>query len=100
MERAADGVWLMRGGFPHRTMNVYFIEEAGGGVTVFDAGISAMTRHGAEGGRIMGGIHPVLLGHAHYDHRGAAPGAGRRCGATRTSGSTRRARPRIRTPTS
>src|SRR4051812_25311961 len=76
MERAADGIWVMRGGFPHRTMNVYFIEEAGGGVTVFDAGISAMTRHVGEVGRIMGGINRILLGHAHYDHRGAAPGAG------------------------
>jgi hydroxyacylglutathione hydrolase len=76
MERAADGVWLMRGGFPERTMNVYFIEEDGGGVTVFDAGISSMTRHVAEVGRVMGGIKRVVLGHAHVDHRGAAPGAG------------------------
>jgi hydroxyacylglutathione hydrolase len=76
MERAADGVWVMRGGFPHRTMNVYFVEEPGGGVTVFDAGIVQMTRHVAEVGRIMGGINRVVLGHAHYDHRGAAPGAG------------------------
>jgi glyoxylase-like metal-dependent hydrolase (beta-lactamase superfamily II) len=76
MERAADRVWLMRGGFPHRTMNVYFVEEDGGGVTVFDAGISSMTRHVAEVGRIMGGINRIVLGHAHYDHRGAAPGAG------------------------
>ena len=75
MERIADRVWIMRGGFPHRNMNVYFIEEDGG-VTVFDAGISAMTRHVANVGRIMGGINRVVLGHAHYDHRGAAPGAG------------------------
>jgi len=76
MERAAEGVWLMRGGFPHRTMNVYFIEEDGGRVTVFDAGISSMTRHVADVGRIMGGIERLVLGHAHFDHRGAAPGAG------------------------
>jgi glyoxylase-like metal-dependent hydrolase (beta-lactamase superfamily II) len=76
MERATADVWVMRGGFPHRTMNVYFIEEPGGGVTVFDAGIQSMTRHVRDVGRIMGGINRVVLGHAHVDHRGAAPGAG------------------------
>jgi hydroxyacylglutathione hydrolase len=76
MERAADRVWLMRGGWPHRTMNVYFVEEDGGGVTVFDAGIQTMTRHVVEVGRIMGGINRILLSHGHVDHRGAAPGAG------------------------
>lgn len=76
MEVAAPGVWVMRGGFPHRTMNVYFIEEPGGGVTLFDAGIKTMTRHVVEVGRIMGGINRIVLGHAHSDHRGAAPGAG------------------------
>jgi glyoxylase-like metal-dependent hydrolase (beta-lactamase superfamily II) len=76
MEVAAAGVWLMRGGYPHRVMNVYFVEEAGGGVTVFDAGIRAMTRHVVEVGRAMGGIRRVVLSHSHVDHRGAAPGAG------------------------
>ena len=76
MERAADRVWVMRGGFPERNMNVYFIEEDGGGVTVFDAGIETMTRHVVNVGRIMGGINRIVLGHAHLDHRGAAPGAG------------------------
>jgi predicted ester cyclase len=37
-EQVADGVWVLRGGFPLRTMNVYLIEDDGG-VTVFDAGI-------------------------------------------------------------
>jgi len=36
-ERIADGVWIVRGGFPAKTMNVYLIKD-GGGVTVFDAG--------------------------------------------------------------
>ena len=76
MEVAADGVWVMRGGFPHRTMNVYFIEEPAGGVTLFDAGIRAMTKHVVEVGRVMGGINRVVLGHSHSDHRGAAPGTG------------------------
>ena len=34
-ERIADGVWLVRGGFPVKAMNVYLIED-GDGVTVFD----------------------------------------------------------------
>lgn len=37
LERVADGVWLLRGGVPRR-MNVYLLEDAGGGVTLFDAG--------------------------------------------------------------
>ena len=41
-ERVAEGVWLVRGGFPLKTMNVYLIEDDGGGVTMFDAGIKAM----------------------------------------------------------
>ena len=76
MEVAAEGVWVMRGGFPHRTMNVYFVEEPGGGATVFDAGIKAMTPHVVSVGRAMGGINRLVLGHSHGDHRGAAPGAG------------------------
>jgi len=73
LEQAADGVWLMRGGFPHRIMNVYLIED-GGGVTVFDAGIKDMTKWIRQVGDEMGGIERVVLGHGHEDHRGAAPG--------------------------
>ncbi|MGH2871594.1 MAG: nuclear transport factor 2 family protein, partial [Solirubrobacteraceae bacterium] len=40
-EQIATGVWVVRGGFPLKTMNVYLIED-GDGVTVFDAGIEAM----------------------------------------------------------
>jgi glyoxylase-like metal-dependent hydrolase (beta-lactamase superfamily II)/predicted ester cyclase len=72
----ADGVWIVRGGFPARTMNVYLLEEDGGGVTVFDAGISAMTSTVAAAGARLGGIKRVVLGHADADHRGAAPGLG------------------------
>ena len=35
-EPVADRVWRVRGGVP-RSMNVYLIEDDGGGVTVFDA---------------------------------------------------------------
>jgi steroid delta-isomerase-like uncharacterized protein len=74
-ERVADGVWLLRGGFPAKTMNVYLIEDDGG-VTVFDAGIEAMTKGVASNAAQMGGIKRIVLGHGHGDHRGAAPGLG------------------------
>jgi glyoxylase-like metal-dependent hydrolase (beta-lactamase superfamily II)/predicted ester cyclase len=74
-ERIADGVWIVRGGFPAKTMNVYLVEDEGG-VTVFDAGISDMTGAVAAAGARLGGIKRVVLGHADADHRGTAPGLG------------------------
>lgn len=74
-ERVADGVWIVRGGFPTRDMNVYLVED-GRGVTVFDAGISAMTPAVAAAAARLGGIKRIVLGHADPDHRGAAPGLG------------------------
>ena len=71
-ERIADGVWLVRGGFPAKTMNVYLIED-GDGVTVFDAGIKAMGTAVAAAAARLGGIKRVVLGHADCDHRGSAP---------------------------
>jgi len=71
-ERIADGVWVVRGGIP-QTMNVYLLEDEGG-VTLFDAGIETMTKSVAAAGARLGGIKRVVLGHAHPDHRGAAPG--------------------------
>jgi glyoxylase-like metal-dependent hydrolase (beta-lactamase superfamily II)/predicted ester cyclase len=73
LERVADGVWLLRGGVP-RTMNVYLLEDDGGGVTLFDAGIRSMTHALAEAAAPLGGINRIVLGHADADHRGAAPG--------------------------
>lgn len=75
MEPVARGVWVMRGGLPKRVMNVYLIED-GDGVTVFDAGIEDMAEWIAAATERMGGIRRVVLGHAHEDHRGAAPGLG------------------------
>jgi glyoxylase-like metal-dependent hydrolase (beta-lactamase superfamily II)/predicted ester cyclase len=72
-ERIADGVWLIRGGFPLKTMNVYLIEEHDGGVTVFDAGIDGMAPAISAAAARLGGIKRVVLGHADADHRGAAP---------------------------
>jgi steroid delta-isomerase-like uncharacterized protein len=74
-EVVAEGVWVVRGGFPARTMNVYLVRD-GDGVVVFDAGIKAMTSEIAAATAAMGGITRIVLGHAHADHRGAAPGLG------------------------
>jgi hydroxyacylglutathione hydrolase len=75
LERVADGVWLLRGGVP-RAMNVYFLEDEGGGVTLFDAGIRQMTNAVATAAGPLGGVNRVVLGHADVDHRGAAAGLG------------------------
>ena len=69
-------MWIVRGGFPTKTMNVYLIEDDGG-VTMFDAGISDMTAAVRAAGARLGGIQRVVLGHADADHRGTAPGIGR-----------------------
>jgi steroid delta-isomerase-like uncharacterized protein len=74
-ERVADGVWLVRGGFPAKTMNVYLIEDDGA-ITVFDAGIQGMEASIRAAAARLGGIKRVVLGHADADHRGAAPGLG------------------------
>jgi hydroxyacylglutathione hydrolase len=69
----APGVWVVPGGVSP-TMNVYLVAEAGGGVTVFDAGVRAMTPAVAAATARLGGIRRIVLGHADCDHRGAAPG--------------------------
>jgi hydroxyacylglutathione hydrolase len=69
----AEGVWVLRGGFPLRTMNVYLIADPDGGVTVFDAGIDGMGPAIVAAAARLGGIKRVVLGHADPDHRGAAP---------------------------
>jgi glyoxylase-like metal-dependent hydrolase (beta-lactamase superfamily II) len=74
-EAIADDVWVVRGGFPLRTMNVYLV-RAGDGVLVFDGGIRAMTKAVAAAGARLGGITRLVLGHEHPDHRGIAPGLG------------------------
>ncbi len=74
-EPIADRVWLIRGGFPLRTMNVYLIEGADG-ITVFDAGIAAMGASVSAAAARLGGVDRVVLGHADADHRGAAPALG------------------------
>jgi hydroxyacylglutathione hydrolase len=75
LERVADGVWVLRGGVP-RTMNVYFLADEGGGVTLFDGGIRQMTSAVATAAGPLGGINRIVLGHADVDHRGVAAGLG------------------------
>jgi len=70
-ELVAEGVWVVQG-WPGRC-SVYLIEDDGG-VTLFDAGARTMVRSVASAGAKLGGIRRIVLGHAHTDHRGAAPG--------------------------
>jgi glyoxylase-like metal-dependent hydrolase (beta-lactamase superfamily II)/predicted ester cyclase len=70
-ELIATGVWVVQGQ-PGRC-NVYLIEHEDR-VTLFDAGIRTMVRSLARAGAKLGGIERIVLGHAHNDHRGAAPG--------------------------
>jgi hydroxyacylglutathione hydrolase len=69
----ADGVWLVRGGVPVRSINVYLIRQ-GDGLVAFDAGTSPM----ATPIKAMVGprLRRIVLGHAHADHRGGARGLG------------------------
>jgi glyoxylase-like metal-dependent hydrolase (beta-lactamase superfamily II) len=71
-EPIADGVWVVRGGFPLKIMNVYLIEDDGG-VAVFDAGIAAMGRPLRAACARFGAVKRLILSHADADHRGAAP---------------------------
>jgi len=71
-EQIADGVWIVRGGFPTKTMNVYLVRD-GHGVLAFDAGIKAMRAAVGAAAAQLGGLTRIVLGHGHQDHRGVAP---------------------------
>lgn len=75
-EQIAEGVWVVRGGLPRRTMNVYLVRD-GDGVLAFDAGIASMAPAVAAAGAQLGGLTRVVLGHGHADHRGSAPALAR-----------------------
>ncbi len=72
-DQIADGVWRLTGDIKGG-MNVYFLAEDGGGVTMYDAGTKPMTKSIAAAAEQLGGLKRIVLGHAHTDHRGAAPG--------------------------
>jgi hydroxyacylglutathione hydrolase len=71
LERVAEGVWLLRGDL-RNGMNIYFLED-GDGVVMFDAGARSMRKKARAAAEQLGGLKRVVLGHAHCDHRGAAP---------------------------
>jgi glyoxylase-like metal-dependent hydrolase (beta-lactamase superfamily II)/predicted ester cyclase len=75
-EHVADGVWLLRGGYPMRSMNVFLLEDPDGGVTLFDAGIRAMAEPIADAAAPLGGVARIVLGHGHSDHRATAKSFG------------------------
>ncbi len=74
-EELADGVWRHAGDIKHG-MNVYFIAEDDGGVTVFDGGTASMTEGVREAAEAIGPIRRLVLGHGHADHRGVASALG------------------------
>jgi len=74
-EPVAEGVWIVRGGFPQKDFNVYLVRD-GDGVLAFDAGIRQMVPTIARAAAQLGGLTRVVLGHSHADHRGAAAGLG------------------------
>jgi glyoxylase-like metal-dependent hydrolase (beta-lactamase superfamily II) len=74
MEKVADGVWLLRGD-ARKAMNIYFLADDGG-VVQFDAGSRPMTAAARKAADELGGLKRIVLGHAHSDHRGTAPGLG------------------------
>jgi hydroxyacylglutathione hydrolase len=72
--KIAEGVWRLAGHF-RKAMNVFLIEGEGG-VTMFDAGTKGMVKAIRRAADERGGLKRIVLGHAHHDHRGAAPGLG------------------------
>src|SRR5215218_7577947 len=74
-EPVADGVWVVRGGFPSKEMNVYLVRD-GDGVLAYDAGIKAMADAVAAACASLGGLTRIVLGHGHPDAREDAEGDG------------------------
>ena len=72
LTKVADGVWRLAGDF-RKAMNVFLIEDEGG-VTMFDAGTKGMAKPIRRAADELGGLRRIVLGHAHADHRGSAPG--------------------------
>jgi hydroxyacylglutathione hydrolase len=69
-EKVADGVWRVAGDL-RGAMNVFLIADDGG-VTQYDAGTHAMTKHVRRIADELGGLKRIVLGHSHPDHRGTA----------------------------
>lgn len=74
-EKIADRVWRHAGDL-RQGMNVYFLQEEDGDVTVFDAGTAQMAAGVRAAAEQIGPIRRVVLGHSHADHRGVAKDLG------------------------
>lgn len=72
-EPIADDVWRLQGDPGH--CNVFLLLD-GDGVIAFDAGIKLMAKAIRAAADELGGLHGIVLGHGHTDHRGAAPRLG------------------------
>ena len=97
-EPVADGVWRVRGGVPRR-MNVYLIADAGGGVTVFDAGVRGMGRRDRRRRERARRDQPRRAGPRARRPSRRGPRAGRRADplpSRRARGGGGRRRPRVR----
>jgi glyoxylase-like metal-dependent hydrolase (beta-lactamase superfamily II) len=75
LTEVADGVYRLRGDL-RGSMNIYFVRDADGRVTQFDAGTRAMLGANRKAAIELGGVDRIVLGHAHADHRGTAPKLG------------------------
>lgn len=70
-EKLADRVWRHAGDL-RQGMNVYFLRDDGGGITIFDGGTRSMTKRARQAAEQLGPIRRIVLGHSHADHRGIA----------------------------
>jgi hydroxyacylglutathione hydrolase len=70
-EKIADRVWRHAGDL-RQGMNVYFLREDDGEVTIFDAGTAQMAAGVRAAAERIGPIRRIVLGHSHADHRGVA----------------------------
>jgi glyoxylase-like metal-dependent hydrolase (beta-lactamase superfamily II) len=74
-EKLADRVWRHAGDL-RQAMNVYFLREEDGGITIFDGGTRSMTERARQAAEQLGPIRRIDLGHSHADHRGIPKGNG------------------------
>jgi glyoxylase-like metal-dependent hydrolase (beta-lactamase superfamily II) len=74
-EQIAEGVQVLRGGYPLRSMNVFLLRDDDR-VVLFDAGIRAMTEPIRAAAASLGGVGRIVLGHGHSDHRATASAFG------------------------
>jgi glyoxylase-like metal-dependent hydrolase (beta-lactamase superfamily II) len=75
VERAGERVEVLRvqaTAHPHKTTNIYVIEDDDGGVVVYETGSVGNAEEIRQAAMERGGITRIVLSHAHADHRGGA----------------------------